>query len=48
MPYKVEERDGSYCVINTDTNEVKAEHATKEDADRQVRLLESLEHDNGE
>lgn len=48
MPYKAEERDGAWCVVNTDTGDVKAKHTTKEDADRQVRLLESLEHDNGE
>ncbi len=48
MPYKAEEREGSWCVVNTDTNEVKAKHATKEDADRQVRLLEELEREHGE
>ncbi len=46
MPYEVRpapEGDG-FQVVNIDTDEVKSEHATKADADRQVRLLEGLEH----
>lgn len=45
MPYKIRENDGHYEVINEDTGEVKARHTTKEDAERQVRLLEAIEHD---
>lgn len=45
MPYKVEEHDGKYDVVNTETEEVKATHDTKEDAERQVRLLHELEKD---
>ena len=46
MPYEVrkaESGDG-YEVINKDTKEVKAKHATKEDAEDQVKLLEAIEH----
>jgi hypothetical protein len=43
MPYKAEERDGKWVVINTETDEVKAEHDTKEEAEAQVRLLRELE-----
>lgn len=45
MPYKIEERNGKYCVINADSGEEKACHETKEDADRQVRLLHAIEND---
>jgi hypothetical protein len=46
MPYEVKgpNSDNKYEVVNKDTQEVKAKHATKEDADRQVRLLEAIEH----
>lgn len=40
--YKYEERDGKHCVVNTETDEVKAEHDTKEDAERQVRVLNEM------
>lgn len=46
MPYQVrkaEDGDG-YEVINSDTGDVKAKHATKEDADDQVKLLNAIEH----
>ena len=46
MPYEVRPAPTGtgFQVINSDTDEVKSEHATKADADRQVRLLEGLEH----
>jgi hypothetical protein len=40
--YKYEERDGKHCVVNSETGECKAEHDTKEDAERQVRLLNEM------
>lgn len=43
MPYKVEQQGDDWIVINTETDEVKAHHETKEDAERQVRLLHELE-----
>jgi hypothetical protein len=46
MPYEIKHVEGNgYDVINSDTKEVKAHHATKEDAERQVRLLHAIEHD---
>lgn len=46
MPYEIRGVDGNgYEVINSDTKEVKAKHATKEDAERQVRLLNAIEND---
>jgi hypothetical protein len=45
MPYKAEERDGEWVVVNTETDEVKAHHDSKEDAERQVRLLHELERE---
>lgn len=45
MPYEVKPAasgDG-FEVVNTKTGDVKARHATKEDADRQVRLLHAIE-----
>lgn len=43
MPYKVEEKDGKWCVVNTETDDVKGCHDEKQDAERQVRLLHELE-----
>ena len=46
MPYEIKAVSGNgYEVINSDTKEVKAKHATKEDAERQVRLLHAIEND---
>jgi len=49
MPYAVRKGDGeTYEVINKDTEEVKAVHQppdAKEKAERQVKLLEAIEHD---
>jgi len=43
MPYKVEEKDGKWCVVNSNTDRVVAEHDTEEAAERQRKLLEKLE-----
>lgn len=44
MPYEIKKSEGSgYEVVNTGTGEVKARHATKDDAERQVRLLRGIE-----
>lgn len=47
MPYEIKgpNSDGKYQVVNKDSGAVKAEHATKEDAERQVRLLHAVEND---
>jgi hypothetical protein len=52
MPYEIRKVEGSdaYEVINKDTDEVKAVHeppGAKEKAEKQVRLLEAVEHDPG-
>jgi hypothetical protein len=50
MPYKIEKDGENYNVINEDSGEVKAVHEppdAKEKAERQVRLLEAIEHDPG-
>lgn len=50
MPYKIRQNGENYEVINEDTDEVKAVHEppdAKEKAERQVRLLEAIEHDPG-
>ena len=49
MPYEVRKQEGTenYEVINKDSGEVKAVHEppdAKEKAERQVRLLEGIEH----
>ena len=44
------ENSENYGVYNKDTGELKAEHKppdAKDKADRQVRLLEAVEHDPG-
>ena len=47
MPYKAEEQNGEWVVVNTETEEVKAHHGSgeegKDKAERQVKLLEMLE-----
>ncbi len=46
MPYKIVPIKGTrfYKVMNTETREVKAKRTSKVKAERQVRLLEGLEH----
>jgi Cft2 family RNA processing exonuclease len=43
MPYAINENAGKFDVINTETQQVKASHDTRPEAERQVQLLESLE-----
>jgi hypothetical protein len=46
MPYEIKPVEGNgFEVINSDTKDVKAKHATREDAERQVRLLNAIEKD---
>lgn len=52
MPYEIRKQEGTenYEVINKDSREVKAVHEppdAREKAERQVHLLESIEHDPG-
>jgi hypothetical protein len=48
MPYKVEEHDGEFDVVNTETDEVKDSHENRDDAERQVRILNELEKEGDE
>lgn len=43
MPYKVTPNGDSFDVVNTQTEDVKATHDTKEEADKQVELLNAIE-----
>jgi hypothetical protein len=43
MPYEVKEENGEFCVYNTESDDNKGCHETREDAERQVRLLHELE-----
>jgi len=47
MPYEVQgpNSDGKYEVINSETKQVKATKDSKEEADRQVRILHTVESD---
>jgi len=47
MPYEIKSVDGGYEVVNSETGDVKAKHTDKADAERQVRLLNAIEHDEG-
>lgn len=54
MPYEIREAGENYEVVNSETGEVKAVHEppdAKEKAEKQLRLLEGVEHgwepDNG-
>lgn len=50
MPYEVRKDGEDYLVINKDSGEEKARHTppdAKEKAEKQVRLLEAIEHDPG-
>lgn len=54
VPYEIRKDGDCYYVVNSETGEVKAEHEppnAKEKAERQVRLLDGIEHgmkaDNG-
>lgn len=48
MPYEIRQSGENYEVVNKETGEVKATHEppdAKEKAEKQVRLLEAIEHD---
>ena len=44
MPYKIEENEGKFEVINTDTEEVKGSHPSKAKAEAQMRALYANEN----
>jgi hypothetical protein len=43
MPYKVEEKDAKFEVVNTETGEVKAVKNTRDEAEQLVHMLHELE-----
>lgn len=47
MPYEVRAKGGQWEVINSETQDVKGTHESKEEAERQLRLLNAIEHDPG-
>lgn len=44
MPYEVARKGDHYVVRNRVTGKVYARHASKENAQKQLRLLEGIEH----
>lgn len=44
MPYSVRETNGAYQVVDRETGKVHSRHTTKENAERQRRLLEGIRH----
>jgi phage gp16-like protein len=44
LPYSVRKRDGGYQVVDRETGKVYSRHSTKENAERQRRLLEGIRH----
>jgi hypothetical protein len=44
LPYSVRKRDGAYQVVDRETGKVYSRHTTKENAERQRRLLEGIRH----
>jgi len=44
MPYEIRSEDGKHCIYNKDTGSKKACHDSKEEAERQIHLLEGIEH----
>ena len=44
MPYSIKEIDGAYQVVDEETGKVYSRHTSKENAERQRRLLEGIRH----
>jgi hypothetical protein len=48
MPYRIDGPNGEgKFEVKNENGEIKAKHATKEDAEKQVRLLHMLEKERG-
>lgn len=47
MPYKIEENEGQFMVVNSDTGDVKGRHASRAKAEAQMRALYANEPDAG-
>ena len=48
MPYEIRSEGGQHCIYNSETGDKKDCHDEKADAERQLRLLEKIEHDTEE
>jgi hypothetical protein len=44
LPYIVTKTNGAYQVVDRETGKVYSRHSTKENAERQRRLLEGIRH----
>lgn len=45
MPYRIEPNgDGTYKVVNAITGKVHAKRTSKERAEKQIRLMEAVDH----
>ena len=45
MPYKIQKlSNGKYKVVNKETGSVKARETTKTKAEKQIRLLNAIDH----
>jgi hypothetical protein len=44
MPYEVRVEGDKHCVFNSETGDKKDCHDSKDEAERQVRLLSGIEH----
>ena len=44
LPYSVKKTDGAYQVVDRETGKVYSRHTTRENAERQRRLLEGVRH----
>jgi hypothetical protein len=44
LPYSVRKTNGAYEVVDVETGKVYSNHTTKENAERQRRLLEGVRH----
>ena len=45
MPYVIiKELDGTYKVMNADTKRILAKHTTKDKAEKQIKLLHTVEN----
>jgi hypothetical protein len=44
MPYSIKKTDGAYQVVDRETGKVYSRHTSKENAERQRRLLEGVRH----
>lgn len=44
LPYSVTKTNGAYQVVDRETGKIYSSHTTKENAERQRRLLEGVRH----